>query len=96
MMSLEKRDVLAVYPRRKMECSEMDLEMAICILEGVLERKDNMENLLRIHFSIPKTREQYIKTFILAAECMKGIAAEADLCGQIRKEAEKGERKIQG
>ena len=73
MMSLEKRDVLAVYPRRKMECSEMDLEMAICILEGVLERKDNMENLLRIHFSIPKTREQYIKTFILAAECMKEI-----------------------
>ena len=73
MMSLEKRDVLAVYPRRKMECSEMDLEMAICILEGVLERKDNMENLLRIHLSIPKTREQYIKTFILAAECMKGI-----------------------
>lgn len=72
-MSLEKRDVLAVYPRRKMECSEMDLEMAICILEGVLERKDNMENLLRIHFSIPKTREQYIKTFILAAECMKEI-----------------------
>ncbi len=23
-MSLEKRDVLAVYPRRKMECSEVD------------------------------------------------------------------------
>lgn len=70
-MFLEKRDVLAAYPRRKMECSEADLEMAICILEGVLERKGSMENLLRIHFSIPETREQYIKTFILAAECMK-------------------------
>ena len=71
MMFLEKRDVLAAYPRRKMECSEADLEMAICILEGVLERKGSMENLLRIHFSILETREQYIKTFILAAECMK-------------------------
>ena len=70
-MSLEKRDAVKIYPRRKIECSEVDLEMAICIMEGVLERKDNMENLLRIHFSIPKTREQYIKTFMLAAECMK-------------------------
>lgn len=70
-MSLEKRNVLAAYPRRKMECSEADLEMAICILEGALERKDNLENLLRIHFSIQETREQYIKTFMLAAECMK-------------------------
>lgn len=39
MMSLEKRDVLAVYPRRKMECSEMDLEMAICIWKVFLREK---------------------------------------------------------
>ena len=72
-MSLEKRDVAEIYLRRKIACSEVDLEMAICIMEGALERKDNLENLLRIHFSIQETREQYIKTFILAAECMKEI-----------------------
>lgn len=70
---IEERDLMEVYPPRKLECSEVDLEMAICILEGVLERRDNIENLMKIHFSIEETREMYIKAFMLAAECMKEI-----------------------
>lgn len=37
-----ERDVLEVYPSRKLECSEADLEMAICILEGVLQKPEQI------------------------------------------------------
>ena len=68
----EERDLMEVYPPRKMECSEADLGMAICILEGVLEKPELMENTIKAHLSIPEVRDMYIKTFMLAAESMKG------------------------
>lgn len=66
-----ERDVMDVYPPRKIECTYGDMEMAISILEGVLEKPDLAERTMKAHLSIEETKEMYIKTFMLAAESMK-------------------------
>lgn len=66
-----KRDVIDVYPTREIECTAGDLEMAICILEMLLEKPELMANTLKVHLMIEDVSEMYLKTFMLAAESMK-------------------------
>lgn len=67
-----ERDVLEVYPGRELECTKGDLEMAISILEGILEKPELMVRTLTAHLVIDDAKEMYAKTFMLAAESMKG------------------------
>ena len=66
-----ERDVIDVYPPREIDCTAGDMEMAICILEMLLEKPELMANTLRVHVVIEDVAEMYRKTFMLAAESMK-------------------------
>lgn len=71
MSDVTKRDVMDVYPPRNIECTTGDLEMAISILEALLEKPELMANTLKVHLIIEDVSEMYLKIFMLAAESMK-------------------------
>lgn len=63
-----------------MKCTTTDMEMGICILEMYTKKPDFFETLMRGHLNEEGTREQILKTFMLAAESMKAIIkADTDL-----------------
>lgn len=66
-----ERDVVYVYPQRAISCTAGDLELAISILEALLEKPDLMANTLKVHLMIEDVSKMYLKTFMLAAESMK-------------------------
>lgn len=67
-----ERDVIDVYPPREIDCTAGDLEMAISILEEYIKIKDKLWFVMPVQLKEEKTLEMIIKTFMLAAESMKG------------------------
>ena len=86
MKNVIESDVIEVYPGRELECTEGDLEMAISILEEYIKIKDKLWFVMPGQLKDEKCLELIIKTFVLAAESMKG---NLKLCEGLKVRADK-------